>query len=118
MPLQKHERLRGGGGASSSSSRHQTSGVPLQQHEGAFKRRAEVSRGWSGPTRGVRVVGSMTEFARGDRVAVRYARHRRGKVVSPGPEQSEVRLDGERADRVYVNEDLIKLVLRRRRRSG
>ena len=51
---------------------------------------------------------------RGDRVLIVYRKNDsyRGTVMTPGPEQSEVRLDGERQARVYVNSDLA--VIRKR----
>ena len=48
----------------------------------------------------------------GDRVTLDYDRDRRGKVVQAGPEQSVVRWDGQRDDRIYMNKDLKRLVRR------
>mgnify|MGYP001607146679 CR=1 FL=1 len=53
----------------------------------------------------------------GSRVMVAYDRSRRGRVVRAGPEQSEVRLDGEKHDRVFPNEQLVLLRLRATSRS-
>lgn len=53
-----------------------------------------------------------------DRVRLAYAPRLRGVVVAAGPEQSEVRLDGERVPRAYVNEDLVKLPARAKSRRG
>ena len=41
-----------------------------------------------------------------------HDRSRRGRVVRAGVEQSEVRLDGEKHDRVFPNEQLVLLRLR------
>lgn len=43
------------------------------------------------------------------RVAVRWDRSLRGVVVAEGPSQTEVRLDGEKSTRVFVNHELVDL---------
>ena len=53
----------------------------------------------------------------GQRVALGYDPSRRGRVVRAGPEQSEMRLDGEKHDRVFPNEQLVLLRLRATSRS-
>lgn len=43
------------------------------------------------------------------RVAVRWDRSLRGTVLAEGPEQTEVRLDGERQGRIFINTELVEL---------
>jgi len=43
------------------------------------------------------------------RVAVLWDRSLRGTVVAEGPSQTEVRLDGEKTSRIFINGDLIGL---------
>ena len=53
----------------------------------------------------------------GGRVALGYDPSRRGRVVCGGPEQSVVRLDGEKVDRVFPNDQLVMIRLRIANRS-
>lgn len=54
--------------------------------------------------------------AAGDRVRLTWDPDRRGTVRRAGPEQSEVRWDGERAECVHVNAELVRVVERKRLR--
>lgn len=52
--------------------------------------------------------------ADGDRVWLTWDLDRRGTVRRAGPEQSEVRWDGEKGERVHVNGELVRGVERKR----
>ena len=51
------------------------------------------------------------------RVMLAHDRSRRGRVVHAGPEQSEVRLDGEKHARVFSNKALVSIKSRVTSRS-
>ena len=53
-----------------------------------------------------------TDRLLGSRVMLAHDRSRRGRVVRVGVEQSTVRLDGEKVDRVFPNEQLVSIKLR------
>ena len=63
------------------------------------------------------MTSDAAELRVGERVRLRYYRREVcGTVTAVGPCQSEVRLDGERESRVYVNHELARIVQRRRLR--
>lgn len=51
-------------------------------------------------------------LTRDDRVRLSYDKTRRGVVVVAGPEQSEVRWDGERRILIFTNSNLVRVVER------
>lgn len=53
-----------------------------------------------------------------DRVRLIWDLDRRGTVRRAGPEQSEVRWDGERGECVHINDELVRAVERKRLRRG
>lgn len=52
-------------------------------------------------------------LVKGDRVWARYDHARRGVVIAAGPEQTEVRIDGDRRQTlIFINEDLARIMPR------